>query len=286
MVAVGHQRCVIDPSTRVLYVTSEQFTNDLIDSLRFKRMTEFRAKYRHNVDLLLMDDIQFVSGKERTQEELFHTFEWLRERGKQIVFTADVLPREIRGLEDRLRTRCESGMLADMQPPDLETLVAILHEKSEACGRPLPSDVAEYVAARVRGSIREIEGVVNRIDALCSLYRQPPTVGFVRAHLGNVLPDGPPTPEPEDILREVSNVFAVPVSAILSRQRSRRIAHPRHVAMFLVRKHTDASFPDIGAIFHRDHTTVQHGCRKIEHQLESDIELRQQVHIIERTIGC
>jgi chromosomal replication initiator protein len=286
MVSVGHHRLAVSPGTRVLYVTAEQFTNELIESLRFKRMTEFRQKYRHNVDLLLMDDVQFVTGKERTQEELFHTFEWLRERGRQIVFTADVLPREIRGFEPRLRTRCESGMLADMQPPDLETLVAILHEKSEACGQPLPSEVAAYIASRVRGSIREIEGVVHRLDALASLYRQPPSLPFVRAHLGHVLPDGPPAPEPDDILREVANAFSVQVAQLLGRQRVRRLVRPRHVAMFLVRKHTGASFPEIGRRFRRDHTTVQHACRKIEAALMTDIELRQVVHGIERSIGC
>lgn len=286
MVSVGHHRCTVAPSTRVLYVTAEQFTNELIESLRFKRMTEFRDKYRHGVDLLLMDDVQFVTGKERTQEELFHTFEWLRERGKQIVFTADVLPREIRGFEPRLRTRCESGMLADMQPPDLETLMAILHEKAEASGRVLPAEVAAYIAARVRGSIREIEGVVHRIDALCTLYRQEPTIGFLRAHLGHVLPDGPPSPEPDDIIREVASAFQVQVGQLLGRGRARHIARSRHVAMFLVRKHTGASYPEIGRRFRRDHTTIQHGYRKIEAALQTDMELRQVVHVIERTIGC
>jgi len=286
MVSVGHQRLATDPTTRVLYVTAEQFTNELIESLRFKRMAEFREKYRHNVDLLLMDDVQFVSGKDRTQEELFHTFEWLRERGRQIVFTADVLPREIRGFEPRLRTRCESGMLADMQPPDLETLVAILHEKAAGCGRTFPPDVAAYVASRVRGSIREIEGVVHRIDALCDLYGQPASIGFVRAHLGHVLPDGPPAPEAEDIVREVASAFQVQVAQLLGRQRVRRLVRPRHVAMYLVRKHTGASFPEIGRRFRRDHTTVQHGCRKIEAALQTDMELRQAVHAIERSFGC
>ncbi len=286
MVAVGHQRLVSAPQTRILYVTAEQFTNELIESLRFKRMTEFRSKYRHNTDLLLMDDVQFVSGKERTQEELFHTFEWLRERGRQIIFTADVLPRDIHGFEPRLRTRFESGMLADIQPPDQETLIAILHDKAEACGRPIPSDVASYVAARVRGSIREIEGVVHRLDALCSLYGQPPTLAFVRAHLGNVLPDGPPKPEVDEILREVASAFSVQVSQLLGRSKVRDLVRPRHVAMYLVRKHTGASFPSIGRRFRRDHTTVQHAHRKIESTLMTDMELRQTVHAIERTFGC
>jgi chromosomal replication initiator protein len=286
MVAVGHHRLVSSPQTRVLYVTAEQFTNELIDSLRFKRMTEFRHKYRHNTDLLLMDDVQFVSGKERTQEELFHTFEWLRERGRQIVFTADVVPRDIHGFEPRLRTRCESGLVADIQLPDQETLIAILHDKAEACGRQIPPDVASYVAARVRGSIREVEGVVHRLDALCSLYRQVPTLAFVRAHLGNVLPDGPPKPEINHVLRVVASAYSIQVSQLLGRSKVRDLVLPRHVAMYLVRKHTGASFPVIGRHFGRDHTTVQHGYRKIEAKLKTDIELRQTVHSIERTIGC
>lgn len=285
MVAVGHQRLQAAPSTRVLYVTGEQFTNELIDSIRFKQMTEFRNKYRRDTDLLLMDDVQFITGKERTQEELFHTFEWLRERGRQIVFTADVLPREIRGFEPRLRTRFESGMLADIQPPDQETLIAILHEKAESVGRPIPPDVASYVAARVRGSIREIEGVVHKLSALSSLYGQNPTLAFVRAHLGNVLPDGPPRPEADDILVEVASAFSVQVSQLLGRSKVRDIVRPRHVAMFLVRKHTGASFPAIGRRFRRDHTTVQNGCRKIEYALQTDMELRQTIHTIERAFG-
>lgn len=286
MVAVGHRRLQHDPTARVLYVTAEQFTNELIEALRFKRMLEFRDKYRKNVDLLLMDDIQFVSGKERTMEELFHTFRELRVSGRQIVFTADVLPREIKGFEPRLLTRCESGMLADMQPPDHETLVAILHQKAASASVDLSHEVARWIAARVRGSIREIEGVVHRLAALCELYRERASVGFVRAHLGNVLPEGPPSPEAQDVLQVVAETYDVQINDLLGRQRVRRLVLPRHVAMFLVRKHTGHSFPEIGRRFRRDHTTVQHACRKIESRLMSDVELRQQVHIIERTLGC
>ena len=286
MVAVGHRRLEHDPTAQVLYVTAEQFTNELIEALRFKRMLEFRDKYRHNVDLLLMDDVQFVSGKERTQEELFHTFHSLRESGCQIVFTADVLPREIQGFEPRLLTRCESGMLADMQPPDHETLVAILHEKAARASVDLSHEVARWIAARVRGSIREIEGLVHRLAALCELYGERASVDFVRAHLGNVLPEGPPSPEAQDVLQLVAEAYEVTINELLGRQRVHRLVLPRHVAMFLVRKHTDHSFPEIGRRFRRDHTTVQHACRKIESHLQTNVELRQQVHIIERSLGC
>ena len=286
MVAVGHRRLRRTPTARVLYVTGEQFTNELIEALRFKRMTEFRHKYRHSVDLLLLDDVQFISGKERTQEELFHTFQWLRERNRQIVFTADVLPRDIAGFAPRLRTRFESGMLADMQPPDHETLVAIVHDKAASVSLELTHDVARWIAARVRGSIREIEGVVNRLTALSELYREHVSVGFVRAHLGHALPDGPPSPEAEDILKVVASTFEVTRTELLGPHRMRRLVLPRHVAMFLVRKHTGDSFPEIGRRFGRDHTTVHHACRKIEQALLSDVELRQQVHVVERTLGC
>lgn len=282
--AVGNRIRQDDPGATVLYVTAEQFTNELIDALRYRQMPTFRDKYRKLPTLLLMDDVQFLSGKDRTQEELFHTFEWLKERGRQIVFTADVLPREIRGLEPRLRTRCESGMLADTQPPDLETLVAILHQKADDLGLNLDPEVAQWVAARVRGSIRELEGVLHRLSALCRLHRSPATLLFAQTHLSAVLMNQPRVPQPDFIIERVAEHYEVSPADILGKRRNRPLVLPRHVAMWLIRKLTARSFPDIGRVFQRDHATVQHACRKISNQLDQDHQLRRSVEQLEHAL--
>ncbi len=284
--SIGNGILLHRPQARILYVSGEQFTNELIDAIRFKTMPAFRDKYRRYPEVLLMDDVQFISGKERTQEELFHTFEWLKERGRQIVFTADVLPREIKGFEPRLRTRCESGMLADMQPPDLETLVAILHQKGEDLGMAVTPELAQFIAARVRGSIREIEGVLNRLQALCRLKGQrEPTIAFARQHLGGVLPEAPRAPSADEIIKTTASQFNVKVSDLLGKRRLKTIVLPRHIAMYLVRRHTEMSFPEMGRTFHRDHATVQHGVRTIADRVKREPDLRNVVETIERQLG-
>lgn len=285
MHAIGNRVRQRDPAARILYVTAEQFTNEMIDALRFRQMHTFRDKYRHNTTVLLIDDVQFISGKERTQEELFHTFEWLRERGHQIVFTADVLPREIKGFEPRLRTRCESGMLADMQAPDPETIVAIVHRKASDRGLELGMDAAQYLAARIRGSIREIEGVLNRLLALSSMFGGRPDLEFVRTHLGRTLGDKVLAPEPDSIVKAVASYFEVDADAVLGPRRQRSLVTARHVSMWMCRKHTERSFPELGRFFNRDHTTVQHGVRKIDTDLKrGDAELRRAVQFIEQAL--
>lgn len=271
---------------RILCVTGEQFTNELIDALRFKRMPEFRSRFRDYPEVLLIDDVQFISGKERTQEELFHTFEWLKDRRRQIVFTADVLPRDIRGFEPRLRTRCESGMIADMQPPDVETLVAIIHQKGADKGLQVTPEVAHFIGLRVRGSIREIEGVLNRLLALCRLHGEPrPTVAFARQHLGSVLPEVPTAPSPDEIIKTVATFYNIKLGDLLGTRRLKTLVRPRHVAMWLVRNHTELSFPEMGRAFKRDHATVQHGVRKIDTLLKRDADLKNTVQAIERNLG-
>ena len=282
--AIGNAVRAQEPSARILYVTAEQFTNELIDALRFRRMPAFREKYRRWPAVLLMDDVQFLTGKDRTQEELFHTFEWLKERGRQIVFTADVLPREIRGFEPRLRTRCESGMLADMQPPDLETMAAILHQKAADLGTEVPPDLAHYIVSRVHNSVREIEGVVNRVSALCRMHRCAPTLAFAREHLSGFLADAPRQLDAREIIDTVASFYGVKLGDLMGKRRLKQLVTPRHVSMYLVREHTELSFPEIGRVFERDHATVQHACKKIRTGVRSDADLRSQVEAILRTL--
>ena len=284
--AVGNRIRQRNPEARVLYVTAEQFTNELIDSLRYRRMPEFRDRYRKQPTCLLMDDVQFLSGKDRTQEEVFHTFEWLNERGHQIVFTADVLPREIRMFEPRLRTRCESGMLADTQPPDMETLLAILRQKAEDKNLHIPDDLGQWIASRVRGNIREVEGVINRLAAVVRLHPQTLTIPVAQRHLGSVLAEAPSAVSADHIIQTVANFYNVKVSDLKGQRRLKQLVRPRHVAMFLVRSHTDHSFPEIGRMFGgRDHATVQHACKKIRSLVQRDIDIRSAVQTLQRSLG-
>jgi chromosomal replication initiator protein len=284
--AIGNQIRQRNPDARVLYCTAEQFTNELIDSLRYRRMPEFRDRYRKQPTVLLMDDMQFLSGKDRTQEEVFHTFQWLSERGHQIVFTSDVLPREIRMFEPRLRTRCESGMLADTQPPDMETLLAILRQNAEAKGLQMPDDLGQWIASRVRGNIREVEGVINRLAAVVRLHPQPLTIAFAQRHLGSVLAEAPSAISGEHIIQTVANFYNVKVSDLKGQRRLKQLVRPRHVAMYLVRNHTQHSFPEIGRMFGgRDHATVQHACKKIRSLVQRDIDIRSAVQTLQRSLG-
>jgi chromosomal replication initiator protein len=279
--AIGHRARQLDPSVRVLYVTGEQFTNEMIAALRQQDMPGFRNKFRTHTHLLLLDDVQFIGGKERTQEELFHTFEALRERGRQIVFTSDVPPRQIAGFEERLRSRCESGMLADMQRPDAETLVAIVHRKAGDRGLRLDPAAAAYIAERVRLSVRELEGLLNRLMVLQQMFPGTPDLAYVKAHLGATLGDGDRAPTPQLILDAVAAGCDLRAAELLGRQRTSHIARARQVAMFLCRKHTGLSFPALGRFFQRDHTTVQHGVEKVQAALPGDRELALLVQRLE-----
>ncbi|MGB0638297.1 MAG: chromosomal replication initiator protein DnaA [Myxococcota bacterium] len=283
--AIGNRIRQQDPDARVLYVTAEQFTNELIDSLRYRRMPEFRDRYRKQPTVLLIDDVQFFSGKDRTQEELFHTFEWLNERGRQIVFTSDVLPKEIRGFEPRLRTRCESGMLADTQAPDIETLIAILRQKAEDQNLKIPDDVAQWITARVHGNVRELEGVVNRLSAVMRLRPGLLTIDVARQHLSSMLDENPQSISADDIIQTVANFYNVKISDLKGSRRLKQLVRPRHVAMYLIRKYTEHSFPEIGRIFgNRDHATVQHACKKIRSLVKQDVDIKSAVQTLERSI--
>jgi chromosomal replication initiator protein len=276
--AIGHRALQLNPDLRVVYVSSEKFTNDLIDAIRGQRMEEFRARYR-TIDLLMIDDIQFIGGKDSTQEEFFHTFNTLYQSGRQLVISSDRTPSAIAGLEDRLRSRFEGGLTADVQPPDYEMRTAILRTKAEELGARVPDDVVEYIAQRDKSNTRELEGALNRVIAYSRLGNRPISLslalealasGSAGARRGDL--------SAEQIIEAVARVFHVDVQAMSGRGRSKEIVLPRQIAMYLMREETHASLVDIGrALGGRDHTTVIHGIEKIEAQLQDDPALRSQV---------
>jgi chromosomal replication initiator protein len=288
MHAIGNRGLEITPDTRVVYVTAEDFMNEMINCLRHKRMEDFRAKYRRRSKVLLVDDIQFLAGRERTQEEFFHTFNALQTLGRQIVLTSDVVPRKIRGLEPRLRTRFEGGLLADMQAPDRETLLAILLQKTELRGLQLPSDLADAIAAKVQGNIRELEGILNRLGAKHAFYREALSLDFARQHMPDVFDPAPPQLTVSGIIEAVARAHNLRSADITGSRRTRSLTGPRHIAMYLARKHTTLSFPELGREFGgRDHSTVQHGYRKVKRAIEDqhDPDLSTKVRLLEHTLN-
>jgi len=260
----------------VLYVSSEEFTNDLINAIRSHTTESFRERYRRS-DVLLIDDIQFIAGKEATQEEFFHTFNALHGQEKQLVISSDRPPKAMVTLEERLRSRFEWGLTADIQPPDLETRVAILRSKAERAGHDVDSPLLEQIARRVQSNIRELEGALTRVVAFAQLSGIGMTTDLVDAALADLLPRGGALTAAR-ILSAVAEQFGVSESALLGRNRSREIALPRQVAMYLIRSETHASLPQIGLVVGgRDHTTVLYACDKIEEQLQTDDALRRRV---------
>ncbi|MEE4270974.1 MAG: chromosomal replication initiator protein DnaA [Thermoanaerobaculales bacterium] len=254
--AIAHRVIAADPQSKVTYMTTEQFVNELINCIRRQQMEAFRQTFR-SVDVLLLDDIQFIAGKERTQEEFFHTFNTLQSTGRQVVFTSDARPADIPGLEERLRSRFLQGLIADIQPPDLETRCAILREKARAIGWELPEDTVLFISRRVQKNVRELEGCLNRTVAYAQLKNTRITVDVVRMALFELLPDERET-TPQDIIRFVAQHYGIRVADLKGRSNRRSIALPRQVAMFLVRDILDLSFPEIGKIFSKHHSTVMY----------------------------
>jgi chromosomal replication initiator protein len=261
---------------QVLYVSSEEFTNDLINAIRTHTTQAFREKYRRT-DVLLIDDIQFIAGKESTQEEFFHTFNTLHGQNKQLVITSDRPPKALVTLEERLRSRVEWGLAADIQPPDLETRMAILRHKAERAGYCISTDILETIARRVQSNIRELEGALTRIMAFSQLSEIPLSSELVESALADLLPHKSEV-KPDDIVNRVASQYGLTVERILSRERSREVALPRQIIMYLLRQDANISLPQIGeALGGRDHTTILYGCGKIAEMMESDDHLRRQV---------
>ncbi len=254
------------PEYRIIYVKGEDFTNELITAIQEGNVQAFRNKYRM-VDLLLLDDVQFIAGKERTQEEFFHTFNALYEAKKQIVLTSDRPPKEINTLEDRMKTRFEWGLLADIQPPDFETRIAILRDKAAKMEVNLPDDVSTYIAENIQANIRQLEGAVKKIKAMHELMGERITVSLAEEAIDALRTENPGlNPTPERIMEAVANYFYIPIEQMISQNRSKDVAYPRQMAMYMIRQELEYSFPDIAKIFKRDHTTVMHACNKIEEE--------------------
>jgi chromosomal replication initiator protein len=283
--AIGHYVQQTHHNMVTCYVSSEKFLNDLVSALSHDKMDDFRNRYRKN-DVILVDDVQFLIGKERTQEEFFHTFNVLFNDNKQIVLTSDKLPKDMVGLEKRLRSRFEWGLVADLQAPDLETKIAILKKKSEYMQMALPDEVAWFIARRLRGDVRKLEGALNVIEAFTSMTGQQISVSLVQSLIGELADVQEERPiSIADIERVVADRYRLKGALLRSKKRNKEIAHARHVAMYLARTLTNASLPQIGKNFgDRDHTSVLHACNKIKGMVEDDWRFKEEVEQLIRAL--
>lgn len=286
MHAIGHYIIQVNPKAKVVYVSSEKFTNELINSIKDDKNVEFRNKYR-NVDVLLIDDIQFIAGKERTQEEFFHTFNALYEANKQIIISSDSPPKEIPTLEDRLRSRFEWGLIADIQPPDFETRMAILKKKADVEHLNIHNEVLAYIATKIKSNIRELEGALIRIVAFSSLTNKEISVDLASEALKDIISSKQSKQVTIDLIQDVvSSYYSLKIDDFKSARRTRNVAFPRQIAMYLSRKLTDMSLPKIGEEFGgRDHTTVIHAYEKISTALKSDESLQNVVSELTKRIN-
>ena len=281
MQAIGHHILETDSTQKVVYVSSEKFTNELVNSIKDDKNEEFRNKYR-NVDVLLIDDVQFIAGKERTQEEFFHTFNTLHEANKQIIISSDRPPKDIPTLEERLRSRFEMGLITDIQPPDFETRIAILRKKAQMDNTEVPDEVTDYIAKNVKSNIRELEGALTRVMAYSSLTKKKVSLEVATEALKDIIVSY--NTSEINVIRikeKVAEVFDIKMEDFNSKKRTRAIAYPRQVAMYLSRDLTDLSLPKIGEEFGgRDHTTVIHACDKISKDLKENIDLKLKIEKI------
>jgi len=286
MLAIANEVAQRDHSITPLYITAESFINDMILHLRTRRMNEFKLKYRENCTLLLMDDIQFLSNKDQMQEELFHTFEYLKNQGHQIVFTSDVLPKDIEGLMERLSSRFQSGMIADLQAPDMETVLAIIEQKSRRMDTYIPHDVAQFIAENAQGNVREVEGSLNKIIGFAKLRKTRITLNLAKRELQHIFQEKTTERlEPDQVISSISSTYNIEKSQLLGRSRKAIFSLPRQIAMYILKEYSDLSTAQIGnALNGRDHSTVIHGHSKIKEKLESDASLKKTVELIKRDL--
>lgn len=282
--AIGHYTRQIKPQTRVRYVNSEEFTNDFINSIRDDRSLTFKRTYRE-VDVLLIDDIQFLQGKEQTLEEFFHTFNALHNAGKHVVITSDVSPRNLDGIEERMRTRFEWGLMTDVQPPDLETRIAILRKKAQADDVAAPGDVLEYIASNITSNIRELEGALIRVTAFAALNKQPVDLTLAQVVLKDLISDDDSEISAGAIIGMTADYFGISIEELTGTSRSRVFVTARQIAMYLCRQLTDLSLPKIGESFGgKDHTTVMYAVKKVEDQIAQRRQMYNQVNEIHARI--
>jgi chromosomal replication initiator protein len=284
--AIGHHFARLYPSRRLVYLSTERFTNELINAIRYDRIAEFRTRYR-SIDLLLIDDIHFISGKERTQEEFFHTFNDLYEGHRQIVLSSDSPPKDIPDIEERLRSRFEWGLIADVQPPDFETRVAILKKKADLERVRLPDDAAYLIARRIKANIREIEGSLTRMIAFCSMTGREMTVSTAEEVLGDLWSEDEKVLTIEHIQRTTAAFFSITLSDLRAKNRTKAIAFPRQIAMYLSRHLTHASLAEVGRAFGgKDHTTVLHAVEKIRALLHQDPKFKKTLEALTQAINA
>jgi chromosomal replication initiator protein len=281
--AIGHDILGRHALARIACLSSSAFMNDLINSLRRDRMSDFKERFRR-VDVLILDDVQLLAGRERTQEEFFHTFNTLYDHRRQIVLTSDKVPKDIPDLEERLRNRFEWGLIADIQPPDVETRVAIVEKKAEAEGIPLANDVALFLATQIASNVRELEGSLTRLGAYASIARRPITVEFAREVLQRTLKSAEPSVTFDSIAGTVCDHFSLRPTDLRSKRRTRNVVVPRQLAMYLCRRLMHASFPHIGELFGRDHSTVIHAASVTERRIKEDAAFQATVERLERAI--
>jgi chromosomal replication initiator protein len=286
MNAMGHEVLRAKPDAHILYLSAERFTNEFIQALQNHRIEEFRARYRQGCDLLLMDDIQFLAGRDQTQEEFFHTFNALYHQDKQIVVTSDVYPQRIAEMEERLVSRFQSGMVADIQAPELETRMAILQQKAENENIELDKDVRFFIAQAVKSNVRELEGTLIRLAVKADLLGRDIDLAMAQETLAPILPSADRVTSVEDIQRSVCDYFGLRLSELKSKRRTRTIAFPRMLAMYICRDRLGTSYPELGRGFEKDHTTVLSAVRKITRQLEEeDPQVVAALNAIERKLA-
>jgi chromosomal replication initiator protein len=283
--AIGHEYCQHRSGARIMYLSGEQFMNEYIHAIRSNRMHDFRRRYREGCDMLLIDDVQFLAGKDGTQDEFFHTFNALHDSHRQIVLTADRKPHEISDIADRLRTRFAWGLLADIEPPELEVRMAILRKKAAADSIQLPDDVVLYIASAIKSNVRELEGALIRLAAYASLARREITIEFARETLEGSIARPREQLTTEAVIKAVANYYGLKITDIKSARRHKAIAWPRAVAMYLARTHTKDSYPDLGRAFGgKHHTTVISAVEKIAAKIKDDLGLRSELHAIESVL--